>query len=450
MIVTQRKDKIPFAWILLITLPVFADSLSEWCGTTAMTFSITKIKNDPTLVTFLHSFNFAFNFMVVPVIAWYSDRIWTRMGRRKPFIILGWLGMIGVQILLPQARNIVSLSVLVVMFHFLVDCAITGPYEPLIYEVVPTKQRGWAGSCRAFFSLSTNLFFGLVLLKRFESEQVDILGLAQVSGEQFTYWTLAVVQGAMVLHLLFNVREVRPDNVPEKLEHFNPRRYFASIFSNRQWLLLYALVFAQVAMIKGLAAMRPLLIKDQFGYSVADFGRVQAFVSTTQMCIIPIAGFFATRFDRLKVFMWGVFLSTLYPITYYSYVRFVVPDGIPPLWGIMAFDCTKYALNAFASVALMPLLFDYIPKNKMSTLWSGTIFARGVSHIVIVNAMSWYVKLYSTRIAKLPEEQWDYISGCHVLLIVNLVACAVVWHFYKQRKKGRVIEYGTLGLDEGE
>ena len=449
MIVTQRKEKIPLLWIILITLPVFADSLSEWCGMTAMTFSIRKFVDFPPLITFLHSFNFAFNFMVVPVVAWYSDRIWTRFGRRKPFILVGWAGMVVVQLFLPMAPNIWMLGILIVIFHFLVDCAITGPYEPLIYEVIPQKQRGLGGAMRSFFSLSSNMVFSFFLLGLFDN-QYSILGGITISGEHVIYWTLAAVQFSMIIFLFFFVRET-PVPAQKPIEHFNPIRYFKQILSQRQWVLLYAVVFCQVAMIKGLGELEALLVTDQFGYSKAEFGYIRGFVGITQISISILAAItvFADRFDRLKIFMTGVFLSTLYPVVFYCYVKSLPAGQVPPLTVIIVFDCFKFAVNVGGSIALMPMLFDYIPKNKMSTMYSGTIFIRGVSQILIANGMAWYVAGYSKYIAHIPEGQkWDYMSGCHFLFVLNLVACVIVVYFYKQRQKGKLTEYGKLGIEE--
>jgi hypothetical protein len=448
MIVTGSKKPIPVWWIVMITMPVFADSLSEWCGMTAMTFSIRKSVNDPRIITLLHSFNFAFNFMVVPVVAWYSDRIWTPLGRRKPFILAGWAGMIVIQIALPGAPNIWILGILIIGFHFLVDCAITGPFEPLIYEVIPVQQRGLGGALRSFFSLSANMFFSFLLIGMFDSKFGFFDGV-ELTGEHLIYWTLAAVQLTMFFHVLFNVRET-PVAPQRPLQHFSPVKYFKAILSQRQWLLLYSLVFAQVAMIKGLGELDPLLITDQFGYTKQQFGIVRGFVGITQVAVSLIAAvtLMADRIDRLKMFTFGVFLSTLYPITFFVYVKFMAPDQIPPLWVLTIFECLKYAVNVGGSIALMPLLFDFIPRNKMSTLYSGTIFIRGVSHILIVNGMSFWVAGYSKHIAHLPAGQWDYMGALHYLLGINVVACIIVLNFWRHRRRGRLTEYGRMGLDE--
>lgn len=130
MIETQ-KPKIPMWWIFLIMMPHFAEAVSEYgCGGQALPFTIAKFKEIPLLITLLTGINYVFNFMVTPLVAWYSDRIWTSLGRRKPLILIGWVGIIIALIGAPLAQSLIALTFFIILFHFCIDFSFCGPLRP--------------------------------------------------------------------------------------------------------------------------------------------------------------------------------------------------------------------------------------------------------------------------------------------------------------------------------
>ena len=104
MITTQQK-RIPWSWAILMAMPYLSVQLVEAISHGALTFSMKKFISDPALLTFIASINIAFNFLVAPFVAWKSDRIWTPLGRRKPFILVGAPFLILFLILTPYAEG---------------------------------------------------------------------------------------------------------------------------------------------------------------------------------------------------------------------------------------------------------------------------------------------------------------------------------------------------------
>ncbi len=448
MIVTQEK-RIPWAWAVMMAMPYLGVQLVEAISHGALTFSMKKFISDPALLTFIASINIAFNFLVAPFVAWKSDRIWTRFGRRKPFILVGWAGLVVSLICVPLAPNIWTLVLAIIAYQFFQDFSFTGPYEPLVWEVVPRSQRGRTAAFTAFFRHCGTLYYNFFLIGQFYEVYQGDLTLGSwgstsfhLTGEMLIYGGAAALLLVMMVQLGMNVKETQ---VNSSLigERFSLRTYLGGVFGERQWLLIYMLIFTQIAMNSGLANLGPLLIKEQFGYDMAMLGKIGGINTLLQiLIIIPLAGLVADRFDRLRLYQVGLFISMLQPISYFFFVKFVAPNQVPNVPSIIIFEMFGTFVHLMGNIALMPLLFDYVPRNKMGTAYAGMTFVRGIVKMVIVNGVGIWVSVLSRL--TLPEGQYDYMLGYLYVFAIGVMGFLCSIYFASERKKGHLIEYGRL------
>lgn len=457
MIKTQQQ-KVPWWWVFLITMPVFADAISEYgCGGQAIPFTIAKFKEIPLLITLLTSINYVFNFIVTPIVAWYSDRIWTPLGRRKPLILIGWAGIVIALIGAPLAQNLITLTFLIVLLHFCIDFSFCGPYGPLQYEVIPPPQRGRSGSFRIFWQRLGLLYFAKFLIGRFDETYhinlpFDFLGIGtfSITGEQFIYWACALVVGLMIVHFFFNVKEVKPKTLPP-MEHFSPLRYFKNTFAQKQWLWVYSLIFCQIALLQGMAQLEGLMITRQFGYSKAQFGDINFWIGICEIAIIvPIAGIFADKVNRMSMFKVGVFISAFHPISFWIFVKFIAANQIPSIPAIIIFNTLNRFVDIAACICLGPLIWDCIRKDNMATIFSGTVFIRGIIKVIVLNMLGLWVQVFTHlfRPDLVETGAWDYMSGFLFLFLLGVSGCFIVHAFSIQYKKGNIIEYGRMEYDK--
>jgi maltose/moltooligosaccharide transporter len=78
--------------------------------------------------------------IVQPLIGGWSDRIWTRLGRRRPFIALGIPLSALFFILAAHAPNLVLLVAAIVLFSLLFNAAVD-PYNALLADLFPPVRR---------------------------------------------------------------------------------------------------------------------------------------------------------------------------------------------------------------------------------------------------------------------------------------------------------------------
>lgn len=445
MIRTQQT-RIPWAWVFLITTTTGVGALVESVSGQALTFTLRKFTNDPALITFIGAINIAFNFMVAPYTAWKSDRIWTKWGRRRPFLLIGWSVMALALIAAPLSPSLWLLTIVVIIWQFGMDFGYSGPWSPLFYEVVPMHQRGRAVVIKRLMTVLAQLFFSYVLLRQFD-KIYDLRiggGTFHVTGEQLIYWVTALLVLGAVLHLILNVRETQPKHLHPP-ERFRPIQYVKETMGSRQFVMIYILTFASVAMNAGLAQLSPLLITEQFGYTKEALGNMATIsILLNVVVIMPIAALVTDRFDRFRVFQVGLLLSTLHPLAYWGYVKFAAPEQIPAVAIIIAFSLANTLFDSIANLALEPYFFDLVPRNKMGTINSGFLFIRGILSVLVTAGVGLWVKYYSLWFGGSGKSKHDYMSGFLYIFLIGVLGCIASVYFEIQRRKGNVIEYGRL------
>src|ERR1700693_2341972 len=80
--------------------------------------------------------------VVQPTIGALSDRVWTRFGRRRPFLLVG----IPLSALFFVAGafvdNLVLLAAVIFLFSIFFNVAVD-PYTALLADIAPLEERGW-------------------------------------------------------------------------------------------------------------------------------------------------------------------------------------------------------------------------------------------------------------------------------------------------------------------
>ncbi len=95
--------------------------------------------------------------VVQPLVGSYSDKTWTRLGRRLPYLIVGAVIAVLVMCLLPNAGSFgltVSMAIMIGLFALmLLDTSINmamQPFKMLVGDMVNEKQKGKAYSIQSF------------------------------------------------------------------------------------------------------------------------------------------------------------------------------------------------------------------------------------------------------------------------------------------------------------
>ena len=261
----------------------------------------------------------AFSLLIGPLVAYKSDRLRTRWGRRIPFLILpvplivaslvglAFCPALGVHLshLLGTISPGVNASILIVMAScwilFDVGCVSgNAVFGALVNDVVPAAVIGrFFGLFRAV-GLLAGIFFFLNLMGKAEAHSMWLfLGIAVLYGIGFSVMCLKVKEGRY---------ETPPEETGEKPGWFDAvKTYFKDGFGNPYYLWYFA------ALTLGILSSLPFNLYSFFyagtvGVGADAYGKCIALTYTCSLLLSYPLGMLADRFHPLRVCMVGLAL----------------------------------------------------------------------------------------------------------------------------------------------
>ena len=435
IIETQHK-RIPWMWVFLLQVLGNARILALFASG-SITFTMRKYIESPFIINSVSTLDILFNLVIAAPCLYYSDRIWSRFGRRLPFIVVSFVVLGIVIMLLPLAGSAVPLGVLVVLWLIFWDLGAT--YDTLMMEIIPPEQRGRSSAIGSWMFQATILLSSVVISGRFD-DVVHSVGFT-LSGEALIYWWGAACLFFCVVVLLLFVRERRPTTPPPENHGGGIKGIFVNLFAERSLWPVYLLVFGTVFMGTGLGNFDGLLMFEQWGYSKQEMG-TNMFVGGIMnlFLVIPLIGFLTDKMDRLKMFSIGIVGSVIAKLAYYIFVQFFLPDHRPSISQMIIFGQMQSIIGQFSGIAMMPLLFDYIPRDKMGTAQAGFNFVRGITRMITLNGLGLWVTYYSKWF--MPPGQYDYFSGYLFILLLDFVGLGILAYFAIQVRRGIIKPVG--------
>jgi Na+/melibiose symporter-like transporter len=169
--------------------------------------------------------------VIQPTVGALSDRIWTRFGRRRPFIAAG-IVLSAVFFLVGSASttSLVGLAVSIFLFSIFFNAAID-PYAALLADITPLHQR----------SLLSGLSQGIQLLGQVGFLLLLVVLTDNKTGPPWTYWAVAALLVGTFAVTVAGIHERR--EVAERAEHVALRTYLKLALSHGQALRFLGALF---------------------------------------------------------------------------------------------------------------------------------------------------------------------------------------------------------------
>ncbi len=192
---------------------------------------VLKSLNAPDLVTGLLSSTRSIEGAVIqPTVGAASDRLWTPLGRRRPFIAVGIpLSALFFVVAAIYPHTLLGLAIAIFLFSIFFNAAID-PYAALLADITPFEQRSFLSGLSQGIQLIAQVGFLLLLFL--------------AAGDSLPAWAYLVVAGAMLVSFAVTVlgigerreliahTESRPlqEYVGALLEHRQAMRYLGTLF----------------------------------------------------------------------------------------------------------------------------------------------------------------------------------------------------------------------------
>ncbi len=391
MIITCKKE-VPFRWIAFAILPWASVTFNYQVVSVACFFSLQKFVENPAGVTFVLSLPTFVSIVMQPLASFLSDRIWTRCGRRKPFIITSLGGSILCMILMPLAPNFWTLLAVFMFQNMFND--LNSPMEPLKQEIIPPHERGRATGAMSWCSNLATMTFYFVALGRFD--EVRYMAGLPIFGETAIYWSAALLAGIMLLLVMLGIREIDQKSALRG-QRLTLKTFFGGLLDRELWPV-YMLVVGAACLnfYAGLGPLSNYLYTEQWQYTKQEMGINVAVGGVINLFAIGILTFFADRLNRMRAYQTLICLSLSCQVLYYCYINFVLPDQRPTLVEIIVFGETISILATLTGMVYIPLVYDYVRRNKMGTYNAGAQMINRLTVLITLNGVGLFVWAYAT------------------------------------------------------
>ena len=522
---------------------------------TALAYTVKHYTDDPRIINLTLTLGGMLGLFIGPIVSFMSDRVWTRFGRRKPFVLVAWgaaavgtalvplvptlneslssvLGVFGLQ----PIRDFAFLATIVVSYMTLGSMA--GPLEPICLEVVPPAQRGRFWAMRNVLTSLASLYFFQILFPVFDMKiqiwPFPLFGLDAagpgtffMTGERMIYVLSSAMFFITALFLAFNVKERKMPTAANmrirdiQIKSF-VKSFFHDVFGDKRWYPLYLILVVPGITNMVWGSLMNIMLTDQFGYSkpnlallglpamvisifmVTPFAgwysdrkpkvskQIQAvlavvglaslatcwivahqvhtdtlempsiwlcfflcsLISISVICafviIVEFILIYANR-DDMRVWISGIAIvkDCLFTLCMYLLIKFGTDTGTPAITLWMLAGQFGATTGALVGVVIGPMIYEYIPKNKLGTVSSGSSIFGGIMQFAFANIGASWIVFYTTHIGQAPAHlKYDYTSAYLLQLLLFPISIGVQFYFIYLVVKGRMKPYGRLDLEE--
>src|SRR3979411_2978432 len=101
--------------------------------------------------------------VIQPTVGVLSDRVWTRFGRRRPFMLIGIPLSAAFFVAGAFVNSLWALAVVIFLFSIFFNIAVD-PYTALLADIAPLEQRGWLSGLATGVQLVSSVAFLVVIV----------------------------------------------------------------------------------------------------------------------------------------------------------------------------------------------------------------------------------------------------------------------------------------------
>ena len=283
---------------------------------------------------------------VQPIVGAMSDRTRTRIGRRRPYFIVG-VGLTAASILyLAGFPPLIPMLMVLAVNAFFLNVAVD-PYLALMADIVPQRQRGRIGTVLAIFNMLGQIL--ATLLGVFLWDRSPELVFALVAGALVVSWTITTV----------GIKEPEAPPRPTEPIRIDVGRYVFGLLAERE---LVKYVLAAGFFWLGTGGVLPYLTR--FGVHVLGASEGQSFqlflpaLVGTIVGAIP-AGYAADRIGKLPVLATGVL--------FFGLIALVASQVQTFEQALIAMGVIGLANGVWTALAV-PLLIDLVPPARAAEI----------------------------------------------------------------------------------
>lgn len=406
-----------FYILALCTFTLGTSSVSFCSNNAPLQYTMKKFTDSTMLIGFVVALQALNQLWVTPYAAWKSDRIWTRIGRRRPLVLIVAPLLALTVLLVPHISSLWMIIPWIFILQMAED-ADQAVLMPAICDSVPDKQRPFATAMWQMAVAISGFFMGKYIMKLMDPGKHDIANLftaklgirlpsVMVNGGEhwpYTISALAVLVTSAVF--LFVMRE---RYVPARpMDRFHLFSYGKEIFQIKEHILIYIIFFFQPMFYLVAISFFPLLGKEVMHLKPSEYGIATAFGAAVTLWTSPLFGWLFNRFKHRRAFCIGACVYVMLPLTYGLLFMHTARDMA------IFFGAQILAFNVFR-FNFMPYVMEYTTHKNVGTILGFTTAANGLVRFTMVPLMGLLVDVCHKNY-KLP------LYGGYVGAVVCIIA----------------------------
>jgi MFS family permease len=300
----------------------------------------------PLLIGLMSSTRSIEGTVVQPVVGAWSDRAWTRLGRRRPFMAVGIPLSALFFVVAAHAPNLPLLVLAIFLFSLLFNAA-ADPLNALLADLFPPERRSTVN--------------GLANVIQFAGMVAFLLGVQELARHNSLAIAFYAVAAVMLVTFAITVAGLREPRVLPRYDqepaapHLGVRQYAASLLRHRMafryLLCIFCYNFGGNAILPYLTLFAVKVIHtDDAGATNLFLGLVVA----TGVMLLP-SGFLAARIGRRPVLMAGMGLMAA------TALAGLVIQTVPQTLAVIV---VAGIANAAKTATDWPLLTELVPADE--------------------------------------------------------------------------------------
>ena len=353
---------VSFFYILVLVSFTVGTSSVSFCSNQVLQLTARKFTESTFLIGFIVALQALNQLWVTPYAAWKSDRIWTRIGRRKPLVLVMTPLLAGTIIFVPYCPSLLMLIPLVFIMQMAED-AEQAVMMPSICDSVPDKQRP-LGTAMWQFAVAVSTF----MMGRYVMKLMD-------HAEHWPYTVAGMTVLVTGIVFLFVMRERYVP--PRHEEKFQFASYGKELFQLREHWLIYIIFFFQPMFYLVAISFFALLAKEQLHLRPSQYGAAYSWGALLTLTTSIPFGYLFNRFRNRRAFCIGACVYVLIPLTFGLFFMHTARDmGIFFAAQILAFNVFRFNF--------MPYVMQYTTPKNVGTILGFTTAVNGMVRFTMV------------------------------------------------------------------
>ncbi|MCX6376682.1 MAG: MFS transporter [Armatimonadetes bacterium] len=418
---SQPLAPVSFSYIFLLTMFTVGTSSVYHVNQQVLQLTAREFTTNMTVIGFILGLPAFTQLLVTPYVAWKSDRIWTRFGRRRPIAMLMAPILIAATVLAPWCPSL-PFFILVVFIHQIAEDADLAITMPSVSDSVPDKQRPLAtGIWQLAMALSGIILavYGLPLMtpglhkvtlplvQRLHIQAPYIM--VQGSG----HWPYTISAVLVAVTSLIYIRVMRERYVPPRpTERFRPFAYGKEMFHLREHRLIWVIAFFQPLFFAVSMAFMSTLGTHGLDLNTGEYGSAYSSFPLVQLLLAIPLGYLFNKFRHRKAFSIAACVYAMIPATFGLYFMKTQQD-LAIFFGSQVVAFMVFRMN------FMPYLMQYTTPKNVGTILGFSNLMSGVGRAIMMPLMGFLI-FASHNNYRIP------LYGVYVSAVVIVIALAMM------------------------